>query len=374
MQSTTSISDFAEPTEAVAEELAPNVYKVADEPRIRFALGGRFLRFFEYAVGLSAVMWLGAELAGAGLTGILSLVLRLGIVGAVFGSFTWRAFRGVGAEAAVARRIQGVGATLQQLTDELNHDPLAELKNRRYFEERLAEEIERSARYGHPVSTLLIDVDQFKLINDRHGHKVGDQVLKRLANHLRASIRNIDIAARFGGDEFVVLLPETNETDAGEVARRILERVEGGSLQAGGFSKFTVSIGVAGRHDHRSTPEAVLAVADRMMYKAKSMGGDSVQTAGKKLFGEWIAEKGIATVAQVDEALDYAQANSQPIGTALVQLGFATPEQIESIDVTLPGPLWVRVPRSPFHTHEPPGPRWQWREPCPVYTPLSYQP
>ncbi len=112
-------------------------------------------------------------------------------------------------------------AHLRRSSQESRVDALTGLANRRAFDERLDEEVARAIRYGHPLSLLMVDIDNFKLVNDRFGHTAGDEALKALAAIIDRSIRTIDIVARFGGEEFVVILPETPIEGAAVVAERV---------------------------------------------------------------------------------------------------------------------------------------------------------
>lgn len=158
-------------------------------------------------------------------------------------------------------------------------DSATGLFNRRYFQEVLNQEFSRAQRYCTPFSCLLIDVDRFKKINDTYGHEAGDKVLEELAKIVQEQIRKVDLAARYGGDEFVVLLPESLRDDAAQVAQRILERVSGAAFPIlKKKHQVTVSIGVAGFPDPelRDARQAVLA-ADFALYRAKRSGGNRVE-------------------------------------------------------------------------------------------------
>jgi len=100
-------------------------------------------------------------------------------------------------------------------------DPLTGLHNRRYLEARLTEELSRSKRYNYPLSFMMIDIDDFKLYNDRNGHQAGDRALEITAQCLRAALRKVDVASRYGGEEFSILLPQTTLQEAGVLADRI---------------------------------------------------------------------------------------------------------------------------------------------------------
>jgi diguanylate cyclase (GGDEF)-like protein len=151
-------------------------------------------------------------------------------------------------------------------------DPLTGLLNRRAFTERLHDEVARAARYGKPLSLLLLDLDGLKQLNDRAGHHAGDAALQALARSLRAQSRSADLAARWGGDEFVVLAPETRRAEAMELAERIRTTVA--SLGPDGV---TVSIGVATAEPVDASADATLeAAADASVYEAKRQGGNRV--------------------------------------------------------------------------------------------------
>lgn len=144
-------------------------------------------------------------------------------------------------------------------------DPLTGLANYRRLLEVLESEINRSQRTGRPFAVLLLDLDDLKKINDNHGHLVGSQALCRLANVLLAHCRSIDTAARYGGDEFTLVLPETGVEAAGQVARRICERLE----NDGEEPSVSVSVGSAVYPQDGETIESLLGAADRALYVSK---------------------------------------------------------------------------------------------------------
>lgn len=153
----------------------------------------------------------------------------------------------------------------------VDHDFLTGLFNRRHFERELAHEVDRIARYGSPGVVLLIDVDNFKTINDTFGHMAGDDLLKGIAGLLRHRMRNTDILARIGGDEFAILLPQTNTVQAAVVADGFVKALhKQTAMLANQLITITVSIGVASFDDISDTE--VLARADVAMYAAKQAG------------------------------------------------------------------------------------------------------
>jgi diguanylate cyclase (GGDEF)-like protein len=151
-------------------------------------------------------------------------------------------------------------------------DPVTGIANYRRLMEVLNSEVLRSKRTGQPKALLMLDLDGLKRINDRHGHLTGTKALCRVAFALCETCRAIDTAARYGGDEFAMILVDTGKADAELVARRIMERVAGD----GGEPPLTVSVGVAVYPEDGETSEALLAAADRRLYAMKTEGGGKV--------------------------------------------------------------------------------------------------
>jgi two-component system cell cycle response regulator len=157
-------------------------------------------------------------------------------------------------------------------------DPLTGLFNRRRFDDVLKREFAVTKRYATALSCLMVDVDHFKRINDLYGHDAGDRVLSGVASRLSARLREVDTAARFGGEEFAVLLPQTPKQGAMIVAERIAGVVRRDHFEfADGSASVTVSVGVADSRDVTgSAPEALIKAADTALYLAKSRGRDQV--------------------------------------------------------------------------------------------------
>jgi diguanylate cyclase (GGDEF)-like protein len=161
-------------------------------------------------------------------------------------------------------------------------DELTGLANNRLFGARLEECLTASRRTGRPVSLLLVDMDRFKDINDTHGHQVGDLALKTAASVIRASVRASDVAARIGGEEFAVILPETATKEAAEVARRVLSGLRGAKVRLvdGATVNLSASIGLSGGIPAGGESGfALFAQADKALYKAKETGRDRLVTA-----------------------------------------------------------------------------------------------
>lgn len=160
-------------------------------------------------------------------------------------------------------------------------DPLTGLLNRRYLIERLAEELKRSKRQTYPMSFMMLDLDDFKIYNDRNGHQAGDLALEMAAQCLKSALRGADVASRYGGEEFCILLPQTTLEEATAIAERIRRRVlrmrfPHGKTQP--LGSVTVSIGISAFHPGVETPEAIIEYADRALYQAKHHGKNRVET------------------------------------------------------------------------------------------------
>jgi diguanylate cyclase (GGDEF)-like protein len=164
-------------------------------------------------------------------------------------------------------------------------DDLTSLANSRYLNLVLRREEKRSARSGRPLSVLFIDMDGFKSINTNHGHLAGSKALVEAGGVIRTSARETDVVARFGGDEFALVLPDTDQKGARAVADRILHRLRAFAFLAGdGLAlRLTASIGVATLPDMAGSAEELLRAADTAMYRVKDAGGDGIKVAQKDI-------------------------------------------------------------------------------------------
>ena len=157
-------------------------------------------------------------------------------------------------------------------------DSLTGLYNRRYFFAFAENEIERSKRYKKHLSIIMVDIDHFKKINDSFGHQAGDLVLKEIADICLAILRKVDVMCRYGGEEFVVLLPETEVADAAHAAERMCTAISSLRLKTEkGDVSVSVSIGVAEMEKSRASFEKLLAAADTALYSAKEAGRNRVR-------------------------------------------------------------------------------------------------
>jgi diguanylate cyclase (GGDEF)-like protein/PAS domain S-box-containing protein len=169
----------------------------------------------------------------------------------------------------------------EKLEQQAQQDYLTGLSNRRHFMNQGQVELARAQRYGTPLSLLMLDIDRFKNINDTHGHKAGDIVLQQMSEVMRATLRSVDIIGRMGGEEFAILLPETDLKRATEVAERLRENVAHAqvALETAAPLQFTVSIGVSTLEGKEATLDTLLNQADWALYEAKEGGRNKVCVA-----------------------------------------------------------------------------------------------
>jgi two-component system cell cycle response regulator len=158
-------------------------------------------------------------------------------------------------------------------------DALTGLHNRRYMESHLSTLVEQAASRGKPLTVLVLDIDYFKSVNDTHGHDAGDEVLREFSQRLKKSIRGIDLACRYGGEEFVVVMPETDMAVATMVAERLRRRIASEPFpisQGANAVEVTISIGLAARHSASDNAANILKRADQALYRAKRDGRNRV--------------------------------------------------------------------------------------------------
>ena len=160
----------------------------------------------------------------------------------------------------------GVTLAIRHLFELAKIDSLTGLFNRRSFKEALDAEVERSRRYNLLFSLLFVDLDKFKQVNDKHGHALGDVVLRNMAQELKNKVRISDVVARWGGDEFVILLPQTDHITAHKLAKRL---VEGTYCTGMNMTQFGISVGVVTYPDDGDNVDYLLNLADQRMYQSK---------------------------------------------------------------------------------------------------------
>ncbi len=166
---------------------------------------------------------------------------------------------------------------LRQLAESNNRDGLTGVFNRRYLEESLEYEFTRARRYGHRLSVLLLDLDHFKRINDTHGHLAGDEVLRQAARRIASAVRNVDVVGRYGGEEFLVILPETDGDGAHVVAERIRALIaEQPVIYDDTAIDISTSIGLATLDEHMAAYTDLIERADGALYRAKDNGRNQV--------------------------------------------------------------------------------------------------
>jgi diguanylate cyclase (GGDEF)-like protein len=210
---------------------------------------------------------------------IISQGWRAAIISAVAAVFSMVILvRQAIAQTDYARAARQLEQARRELDTRANVDPVTGLPNRRALDDRLAEEVERAHRYRQPLSLCFIDLDHFKRINDEHGHAAGDAVLRQVGSVLRRSARGIDFVGRFGGEEFVVLVPGTWSDDAATLGERLRRAVaETPFVLARDLpTHLTISVGIAGLPEHAQDADSLNDVADKALYSAKHSGRNRV--------------------------------------------------------------------------------------------------
>lgn len=216
--------------------------------------------------------------AGQDRLGVIALTDRAD--GRRFDARDFASARVMVSSAASAFSRQGLHARLATLTELATVDPVSGLFNRRYLETRLEAEVERARRQRQDLALLLIDIDDFKRVNDTRGHLEGDRILRDVADLLRDGVRIFDVCARYGGEEFVIVMPAASALVAQQVAERIRQRVE--RSFSNDSPPVTVSVGV-GMLDSATTADELIDVADRALIAAKKAGKNLVWTGNRQI-------------------------------------------------------------------------------------------
>jgi len=181
-------------------------------------------------------------------------------------------------EKKVIERTKKLKDTQKKLIEQANRDPMTNLYNRRYFNEIIKSLLLIAKRTSQLFSLIIIDIDDFKNVNDTYGHSVGDRVINDLADIFRNTVRNSDISVRFGGEEFVIILPNTHLKEAEIIAKKLKDIVENNTiiLKDGSRIKFTISLGVSQIQQDDESVETVLHKADEALYQAKNSGKNKI--------------------------------------------------------------------------------------------------
>ena len=231
-----------------------------------------------YIIPVLLVTWTDGVIWGI-VFGVASLTLRETVALDQMPANTplqWRITNGAAYVAVVALAMAGLQSLRRsqaQLAQMVIQDQLTNVLNARAFSDRLSEELDRNRRYPGPLALLYMDLDNFKIINDTHGHQTGDAVLRLVADAMRSSVRHSDIVGRLGGDEFGVLMPETDAQLADAAAKRLVAALRNVFK---GTPNVTASIGVVSCTATDASTDDLLRRADQAMYDAKRLGKDRV--------------------------------------------------------------------------------------------------
>lgn len=182
-------------------------------------------------------------------------------------------------EKLVEQRTVELRTANERLSELAMTDPLTKIHNRRSFMAKFQEELERSKRYRHAITLAMIDVDHFKKFNDSEGHPCGDEALRKIAQIFTSKLRKTDVLGRYGGEEFIVMMPETKLSVGAEICDRLRSAVDGEAFQGQKQAMFmTVSLGCAGYPEHGTTSAELIKAADHALYQAKQIGRNRVVT------------------------------------------------------------------------------------------------
>jgi diguanylate cyclase (GGDEF)-like protein/PAS domain S-box-containing protein len=212
-----------------------------------------------------------------------------------------------------------------RLRDLADHDSLTGLRNRRVFEESLLIQVRRCQRYGEQAALLMIDLDDFKAVNDTHGHRAGDRLLKTVAAAISQRIRATDTAARLGGDEFAVLLAHVDDRNARALAHQLQRAIGAACTHEGGHElRVHASVGLELINEHTATDELVLVEADRAMYRAKQDSANRLQLSQPDSQRQFDL---------VDEPGHAQPGSATPRSSQALQAGSGGPRSGEAMDV-----------------------------------------
>jgi diguanylate cyclase (GGDEF)-like protein len=214
--------------------------------------------------------------------GVINLTDKAGT--GVFDEGDLKLIESIASQASVALDRTGFYKMSEDLRKISNTDSLTDLYNRRFFQDRIVEEIERARRHSQSISLIMLDIDNFKSYNDTHGHLAGDEALRLTAATLKSSVRHIDLVARYGGEEFAVILPMTEIEAAKDIAERIRSGVAGRYFPDGEMHhaiRLTVSLGIASFPEQADNMFDLIGNADKALYLAKVTGKNQTTTFDK---------------------------------------------------------------------------------------------
>jgi two-component system cell cycle response regulator len=181
---------------------------------------------------------------------------------------------------ARVRNLARTGVLQESLDKASRTDELTQLANRRHGTQRLDEEVSRSRRYDRSLAVALLDIDHFKKVNDTHGHQAGDEVLIAVSSHLKSASRDSDCAIRWGGEEFLLVFPETSLEEAAGIVERFRSQVESSPTKVVGGAELSVTVsGGVARLEPDDTIESLVARADAALYRAKELGRNQLLLA-----------------------------------------------------------------------------------------------
>jgi len=188
-----------------------------------------------------------------------------------------------------AQAVEAVEKTnqLEQLRRQATHDSLTEIYNRRFLLTRIEEELKRAKRYNHHLSIIFIDLDDFKKFNDCHGHLLGDKLLKDISSLIKKELRQNDFLGRMGGEEFIIVTPETDKKGAMMLSRKLLDLIWHNEFlgKQGGVTGISFSAGISSFPDDDQLAQELIRIADETMYQVKTNGKNGVQGAGQSTQG-----------------------------------------------------------------------------------------
>jgi diguanylate cyclase (GGDEF)-like protein len=234
---------------------------------------------FFYFFPIFIVTWVGSTKAGFNISTFAALFWAIVFKALGLVSFTWsNHFWNTSIELAIFYSFVFLVSELKQYSRKLeelaNEDTLTGIANRRAFNRIAFAELNRSRRFGSPFSIIYIDIDNFKAVNDSRGHNAGDTLLQKVASALQENSRNVDTVARMGGDEFAILLPETNAADAKMTTERIAKVLS--QFETDKYGAVTFSTGIVAFLEPPSSLEEMISIADRVMYSVKNQGKNNI--------------------------------------------------------------------------------------------------